>query len=308
MWAPAPATVDGPSVSDDQHTAQRRVELGTAPAFQAITTTVSPETSYLAIELQVRQGDPAEVVHYDGIVLAEGDRSQDPAPRFVDPQGKAGTWAGEPFENRVRNASAEATLPTLRPALERAIQGYTRRSPSLFLVSVLDGKRALDVYPIVVENLLQSFWARFGWNQITLPQGWYWALAVVTAWGAIGAGVGYVRLWRAARASGDQESGAGKREPARARQLAAFTFLGVAALLVWANAFMRVHPLGTRIQVPVARYAYPAIIPTVLALTGGWWTLSPRRYRLWVVAGLLCALLALDGVALWTLLQFYGKV
>jgi hypothetical protein len=308
MWAAEPATVGSPSLSDDEHAARQRVELGTTPAFQAITTTVSPEATYISIGLELQESDPAQVIHYDGIVLVEGDRSQDPAPRFVDPHGRAGTWGGEPFDNRVRNASAEVTLPTLRPALERAIWDYTRRSPSLFLVSVLDGKRALEVYPIVVENLLQSFWARFGWNQISLPQGWYWALAAVTAWGAIGAGVGYLRLWRAARASGDRESGVGKREPERARRLAAWTFLGVAALLVWTNAFLRVHPLGARIQVPVARYAYPAIIPTVLALAGGWWTLTPRRFRPWVVAGLICALLALDGMAVWTLLQVYGKL
>ena len=49
-------------------------------------------------------------------------------------------------------------------------------------------------------------------------------------------------------------------------------FLGVAAIIVWGSAMVR--GLSSILQgsyfIPVARYAYPAIIPTMLLLNLGW--------------------------------------
>jgi hypothetical protein len=90
------------------------------------------------------------------------------------------------------------------------------------------------------------------------------------------------------------------------RRRAALELLAGAAFLIWANAFLRVHPLGARISIPVARYAYPAIVPTALALSGGWWSLAPRRYKSWATALTLCGLLVLVGMSIWTVARFHS--
>lgn len=296
IWSSLPTTVRGLSLSDGYATyTAPKIEVDSSPAFYTLTTTVSAEATYVLVRLNPgldpdsTQDTPAQVVYYDGLVLAEGERPPHPTPHFDGPQARAGDWAGQPFVNRLRNGSAERTGPYVRPIVERLIVKYTRRSPSDFVTSVLDWERTKGIYPSVVTSLLQSFWARFGWNHISLPQGWYWGLAAATAIGLAGSLVAYLRL---------QDT----------RQKAALELLAAATLLVWANAVLRVHPASIRILIPAARYAYPAIVPTALALAGGWWSLPPRRIRPWTTALVLCGLLVLDGFSIWTIAQYYSGV
>jgi len=296
IWSDQPVTVRGLSLSDDQSTRTApAVELEPSPAFYMVTTTVSSEASYIVARLDPRltQDDPAQVVYYDGLVLVEGEPPPYMVPRFNGPRGEAGSWAGQPFVNRLRNGSAETTWPYVRPFLDRLLQRYTHRSPSLFLTSLLDWERSKGIYRVAASILLQSFWARFGWNHIPLPTAWYWVLAVVTLVGLAGAVVAYLRLCK-------------KTNQRSACLRAALEFLAAAGLFVWANALLRVHPTSMRIFIPVSRYAYPAILPTMLALAGGWWSLPPRRLRPWAAAFLMCGLLVLDGVSIWTVTQFHN--
>jgi hypothetical protein len=80
-----------------------------------------------------------------------------------------------------------------------------------------------------------------------------------------------------------------------------------AALLVWGGmivlSLMDYWGLGDAI--PTVRYAFPAIIPTALALTGGWCALWPRAYRVHSAIILLAALVALDAVAVSTIHLYY---
>jgi len=88
----------------------------------------------------------------------------------------------------------------------------------------------------------------------------------------------------------------------------AIVSLSMAGIFVWANAVLRLHPVEYKPFLPVARYAYPAIVPTALALAGGWWTLTPRRVRRWFLLGVFALLGALDIASLWTLSSFfYGR-
>jgi hypothetical protein len=293
IWSDQPSTVRGFSLSDghSMRTASN-TELGTSPAFHTITTTVASEVPYIVVSLAPRltQDGSAQVVYYDGLVLVEGEHPPYPTPRFDGPRGEAGEWAGRSFVNRLRNGSAERTGPYVRPFVDHVLLRYTRRSASRFLTSVLDWERTKALYPVVATSLLQSFWARFGWNHIPLPPAWYWGLAVVTVAGLAGTLVAYLRL----------------RKDPDVRPRAALELLVGAAFLIWANAVLRVHPLGARISIPVARYAYPAIVPTALALAGGWWSLPPRRFKSWATALTLCGLLALAGVSIWTVARFHS--
>jgi hypothetical protein len=53
-------------------------------------------------------------------------------------------------------------------------------------------------------------------------------------------------------------------------------FLGLVLFIIWGSAFMRgvSHLPADRLALPVARYAYPAIIPTMLIPAVGYLTLS----------------------------------
>ena len=81
--------------------------------------------------------------------------------------------------------------------------------------------------------------------------------------------------------------------------------MALAGMALWANAFLRPHPVHPSPFLPVARYAYPATVPTVLALVGGWWALTPRRFRRWLALGAFSVLGALDVASLWTVWTFF---
>jgi hypothetical protein len=55
------------------------------------------------------------------------------------------------------------------------------------------------------------------------------------------------------------------------------------------------------------RYVYPALLPAVVLLAGGWMRLLPERSRGLVVAALLLALFALDVVLVGAIARFYAE-
>jgi len=295
VWATQPVQTRSPMVFDGERYAARSIQVGVEPVFHEITATISSAADRVAVILMPLLGaasDSGVVVYYDGVVLARGNRQG--VPVFDSVGGHAGTWDKQPFANQVRNGSAEVTGPRVRPWAERSLRKYGRRSPSQLLTSILDWEYTGWVYSVTTRRLFQSFWARFGWNDIGISSGWYWVLGTLTVLGTVGAVVGIAKAYR------DGRSVSWTR---------AVALLALAGLLLWGNAFLRLHPVVyPNPFLPVARYAYPAIIPTVIALAGGWWTLSPRRCRRWYTVGLFSILGVLDITCLWTILLFnYGR-
>jgi hypothetical protein len=288
MWATQPASVRTPALNDGTQHIVRTVEVDRTPTYYGLTATIAADARYIQVILHPAPAssapgsgmsgsdasgsdlsEPTLVVYYDGVVLAEEARPQ---------------------VNRVRNGSAERTWPYVRPAVDEVFMRYTRRSPTQFLTSLLDWRRTSWAYWYTALILFQSFWARFGWNHVPLAEGWYWGLGGFTLLGMAGAVLGALRLRAAA---------AGPRR--------AIWFLLAAGLLVWLNTALRIHPLAVRLFIPAARYAYPAIIPSMLALVAGWTTLAPRRHRrriMWVLAALF---LVIDVVSIWTLWVFHYR-
>jgi hypothetical protein len=296
IWATQPAQVRTPVLDDGLRHTGRTVAAGLTPVFHTVTATVSTDGESVRVRLNPvpDEAEPGLVVYYDGIVLVEGEWPPDSPPRFADPQGQAGTWGGQAFVNRVRNGSAESTWPYLRPQVSRLLERYTHRSLAQFLASVLDWERTKWGYSHSAAHLLQTFWARFGWGQIALPMGWYWALGGVTVLALVGLLIGGLRLRQSVQPAGT---------PIGVRR--AIGLLGLAGALVWANALLRFHPLSGTPFIPGARYAYPVIIPTVLALVSGWLALVPARFWRWGAVAMFCALLVLDVMAIQTLYAFY---
>jgi hypothetical protein len=274
------------------------VALGTRPAFYAFTAILPPDAAHPRVVLH---GAPARSrpvsVYFDGVTLVSGARPAGSPPVFSDAGDASGTWSGQPFRNLLRNASAEdawlAVHPRLDPVLDRIFNLYV--PPSVILLSPLDWNATGWYYQATADNLLRTFWAKFGWGHVLLPSTKaYGLLNLMTAIGLIGGALA-VALQR-------------KRLPTDALVL-----LALAAAAIWGQAVIRgLHSLIERVFIPGARYAYPAIVPTMALLAAGWWqVLSPLRRALrlptWTLPGsMLLGFLGLDAYSLYTLVTFYA--
>ncbi len=292
IWATQPVTVRSPRLGGTQAN-WPNVEVGTEPTFYAFTTTVASDTKGLYVVFQPladRNLEEPVVVYYDGVVLVEGQRPADDPPRFSGPDGRTGTWGGRPFTNAVRNASAEQGWPWLRPGAVRAMRRLVSPvplGPFEMIALVLDRERTGWVYRPTATRLLQSFWAVFGWGGTLITPAWYRLLTWVTLLGLAGAAVHGVRLFRG-----------GHTPPLKWAVL----FLGTAGLLVWGVAFARPFPSlfpWSRPFIPVARYAYPAIVPTALALVAGWTAWPRLRWQRLSLVVLFALMVALNAASLW---------
>jgi hypothetical protein len=241
------------------------------------------------------RADEGQVVHIDGIVLAEGALAAASPPAFETDDATAGKWDGQRFENLVRNASAERTWPALRAWAGN--QKVYRVTAVHVFQSLLDWRRTGWVYGPELRMLLQSFWGRFGWNHLGLPDVYYYPLYLLVLAGVAGA---ILRLVRWLRADQTRPLWQGH----------ALAVLGAALAVGWGSAVMRIHPVLVTINMlwPVARYAAVVIVPTTALLCVGWAEIVPRRWRkeaAWV--GLL-GLLALDALAVGTVIlpYYYG--
>ena len=257
MWAANPIEIPTPSVNTPSISISQLVSVGQEPAFFAFHASLPADAVHTWVAMQKLPSGMKEMIFYDGLVLAEGERPIDRPPQFSTQDGSQGEWGDQPFVNFLRNPSAEQAGPRIRPILDnlsaKVLPVNTRLS--LVLTSFLDWPAAGNFYLVSARHLFQTFWARFGWGHIPLigERYSYWLLAGFTLVALFGCIVGVIR-----------------REKGIPWDLIAFMGIGFAA--AWgANLARGATTLGLPQQyVPVARHAYPLIIPTVLFLCLGW--------------------------------------
>lgn len=259
MWASRPVEINAPKLRDGGHSFGGRVSLGTEPRFYTYTLTLSEEISrlWLALAPGIKASEQDVDVYYDGLVLVIGNHPSGTAPNFGDARGESGDWGGKKFENLIRNPSAELSGPRVRSWLDnlwmRWFPEYER--PSLFLTYLLDWSTVKWHYEVVGARLFRTFWGMFGWGNVPLighkP---YRVLLYFALIGLLGAVLSV-------------------RSKVKYYNWEIFVFLGLSLLGIYALAFSRgaVHLFTDSFYLPVARYAFPAIIPTVLILSTGWW-------------------------------------
>jgi hypothetical protein len=176
------------------------------------------------------------------------------APQFDDPQEEFGLWGGQPFHNLVRNGSAQDAWPRIRPWADSIGSQVIGGQPSIVLASLLDWQSAGWYYWVTAQNMLRTFWGKFGWGHVPLvgdrP---YRILAVLTSVGIAGVPLA---LWRRRRTMPWE----------------VVLLLGIALCSIWFAAMVRgtVESLFGIGFIPGARYAFPAIIPTLVVLNAGW--------------------------------------
>jgi hypothetical protein len=238
---------------------RREIQAGTAPRFYTLAAILPANARHVSVVLTLPTDlkQARGTIFYDGLVLVKGEiLTQDP-PRFEDSNGERGVWGGLPFTNLLRNPSAEQAGPGFQPwankLLLKIMPPFPPSFPSDIPVSLMDWKGAGWYYRYTSAFILRTFWAKFGWGNVPLigskP---YRALVFVTLLGITGAG--WV-IWR-------------RRHTLPWEVL---LLLGLALIGIWTQAIIR--GLGSLFGwtfVPLARYAYPAILPTVLVLNAGW--------------------------------------
>jgi hypothetical protein len=159
--------------------------------------------------------------------------------------------------NLARNPSAENAWPAIRHTvntLGTRLGSYN--PPNAILWSLLD-PAAGWYYTLTTRQMLETFWAKFGWEHVplALPQV-YDALALITTLALAGGALGLI--------------GAVKK------RAAILVVLGLAFGVMWSLAVTRgvYVSLAEKAWLPVARYTYPVIFPSALLLLAGlrfWW-------------------------------------
>ncbi|MBE0408171.1 MAG: hypothetical protein IBX69_00385 [Anaerolineales bacterium] len=256
IWASEPTTVRTPIISDIQHNYFQDVVVDTKPAFYAFSTTLSDTLTrvYVLVTPSSRSQDKQVSVFYDGIVLAEGAYPLDQEPEMSNSRAKSGIWGSEPFENLLKNPSAESAWPWINPTYDRLISENYPGRPALVLATLLDWSMADWYLQSTLKFLFQTFWGMFGWGHVPLvgfrP---YTILGMITLSGLIGAGLVLIR-----------------RQSHFPWEIL-FIFV-LSLVIIWGAALMRGvgSILGGNIFIPSARYAYPVIIPTMGILVVGW--------------------------------------
>jgi len=315
MWASQAVTVNGPMLVSDQPLSSTAVTIGTQPAFFAWPATIGADAQAAWVLVQPSLADdPARpvTVYYDGLVLASGLRPAGTPPVFADLGATQGSWGGQPMVNEVRNGTLQEASLRVRPWVEhlatRLAGAYL--SPSVLLGAVLDSRATGSFYLATAVRLFRTFWGAFAWGNVALSPNWYILLRYATLLGIAG---GVARLSQ------------GFGGLSRPHQLA-LIWLGVAVLAIWTEVLLRglFTVLDPRLYIPTARYAYPAMIPSMLLLVAGWsyqpwrserlasrWPQAQLRLtrlwqKLWPV--LFCAaFLVLDLQSIWTTLAYYSR-
>jgi len=303
IWATQPLTLNAFTLYDGSSYFSQAVQIGTAPKFFTISTTLAEDANRVRVILATgrKQNQDILTVFYDGLVMVAGVRPLELLPQFDDATARQGMWAGQAFTNLLRNASGEVAGPGIRPWVEKIIPELFPvlvPSPSLMLGSLLDWRSAGWYYRVAAQNLLRTFWAKFGWGNVALilplTHQPYFILAIFTLAGLGGAGLA---VWR-------------RRFSLPWNIL---LFLGIALAGLWALTFLRgIYSLTKIYQIPVARYVYPVIIPALLVMNVGWLEIAhfPERWMRpaprakFLVHFLL--FLCLDIAALLSIVHFYS--
>jgi len=297
IWASAPTEASLPILSDGNQIILKQVKVGVSPAFYASRGTISKDAGSIQVILQAMPAqaqNEAITIYYDGIILLKGEWPLDSVPVFEDPQAEKGNWGNLPFRNMVRNASAEWSSPYVRPWVELLSKRFpwsAHLSPTLFVNALLDPQNSSWVYRATASSLFHTFWGDFAWESIRLPAICYAILKWVSVLTILSS---TIALWKI-----------GSLKPVSLRL--ALVWMGLAMLLIWLSVFIRGLPsLFGQIYIPSARYGFPAIIPTMIFLSGGWFVWLHRQSWLKLSIYLfLVGFVIIDIVSFITIIHFY---
>lgn len=300
LWADKEAQVLSPGFlrsekrSTDFIANREPIHVTTVPTFFTHSYSIPEETGVLYYAFWAKPLEPIDEplqLYLNSAFLIQGEWPNDlPYPNRPSSLPKV-----VQEHNLVRNPSAEQSWLRLRPWVHQTLEKYSRRSPTYVFSAMQDlPKNGPFLLGVIAPWLLYDFFSAFAWGHVRLSAEWWVQLPRVLF--IIGL-LGSIKWLITSRPNQN-----------RWRWPALF-FLALAAFIVCLNAMLWPLPFQwAKIQFPSSRYLYVAIIPLSLFLAGGWWVISPRRYRrqaafLWI--GLL---LLLNILSIVTIYSFYQSL
>lgn len=295
IWSNRPLSQQAVSLKDDRQTYSDTVDISEIPTFHSFSAIIAPDTNYLQVIIRapIKAG---YVIFLDGLVLVKGDLNQSGTPILSDTGCRRGTWGDISFVNPIRNASAEQDLLRLRAPIQRWLSKFAPIQPNMIIGSLADWQHSWWYYLGTGIQLFRTFWGDFGWAHIPLSVNIYIVLGILTIMGLLGC---LVRFWRN-------------------RRNMAWSILALSLIIsawIWGAALVRgLQSIIGTLFIPSARYAYPAIIPTVYGLYAGW-TEWPRLFKRWLhmprwlmIAVYCTSFLLFDILSVVTIMHYYGKL
>jgi hypothetical protein len=275
MWSNQPSETRMPVLTDGNQSYSKKVNLSQEPKFFSFQVKIPKRTERMWISLVPGSKIPSNRVeiYYDGLVLTDGSRPLDQPPVFSDGTGSWGEWGGSPFQNYLRNSSGERGALRFRNWVNLLGSRFFPQygGPSFIFSSLTDPQGSVHYYRAAALRLYRTFWGEFGWGHVPLlghkP---YRLIGFFTLLGIIGAGFYLLKNLRSITWE-------------------ILFFLGVALFLGWGVTLVRsaANLTTTWYYLPVARYAFIVILPSMLVLVSGWLSiLTNMGQRLRIPPGL----------------------
>lgn len=323
MWADRIMEIDLPTFSIGPVSYSRRVTLTTSPQFFTYLFSLQ---SYDAPNLRVslKHSHPSSEPGYlyvDGLILVEGSYSTDQPPVYDDAGASSGEWGGKPFTNILRNGSFEHNGLRFAPWLDGRLASFIpdQSLPSAWLQAAFDWEGFSYYYRDAFLHLFRTFVARFGWGNIPLVPGFPflgrhpYLIIGYTFLLLVGLTVVILispMLFHNRTKSGQQDNQS--NYPAVLEIAFIFT---MTIALGWGMTLMRgsLYTGLSKIYYPVARYALPVVIPSLVALLSGWGILTEALQKRYPKAGLisiiifLLAMLFLNVISIQSIAAFVAR-
>lgn len=282
-------------------------------SWQRVVQTVQVPPQANALEVRLSGPSQPGIIWYDALALVEGGAVDLPGPDAPDASFEAGLLDESAPANLLRNAGAEVQIPPLLSTPGFLSGGLLDQRT---LGKLFDRAWIAAVYPRQALLLFQGFWGLFGWGERSVSPGWFAPLGLLVIASLLGLAW---RTWREywPPRSGIAFAGGGastdelqsQSEPQRERMPAAMWWLCLLAVaLGWGAALLRVHsqPFPGEMFWSFGRYAFVAILPSLLVFCAGLCALLPAQLRAQGLAGIIGFLMIYAVSALLALLRAYG--
>jgi hypothetical protein len=259
IWADKPVQAALGLRSADNWNSSKTFNVQGKPRYFSTQITIPDSIGRAWIELTVPPIEQSSTVHvyFDQILLVPGAYELDQPPAPAPGGSNQILLEGKSINNLARNASFERGWFKIRPRVLSLVNKVIPGNLQWIMASLSDLRSTQWYYKTTISYLNQTFWARFGWGHVPiLGQFTYPILAVITLLGILG---GLVFAWQA-------------------RKILPWSIVLIfflAATAIWLQTILRgIGSLYGQLLFPSARYAYPAIIPTISLLCLGWYALA----------------------------------
>ena len=295
IWASQPIQIKQTFLIDDvKSSSEVLLDLTKTPTFFASQAKISDKTNRIQVQLfPVPAKGISQVVHiyYDGLLLVHGSQPAS-TPKFENTDGSLINWNGEVMTNYIRNPSFEHGWFYVRSASEGFLKPYMQYalSPGRFFSALQDWQVTNGIVRYSAIRVFQTFWGFFGWASAGMPQVVYQILLGVTILALLGAGFALGRHYH----------------HLSYQHKLILAWLCITGFTIWGIAIVRglFTAYNPRLDLPPARYGFPAVIPVILLFVRGWSQyFVKKKWPGWAI--ILVSLVGLNFVAIYTIIKFY---